>query len=115
MYDCNATASFCDMNFPPVDGALRNRRFMAIREHLFSELNEEAVILSLKNGKYYGLNSVGVTIWKSLQTSVSIDEIETAVMNEYDVEEEICRVEVSRFLEKMLGEELIEAADEESS
>ncbi|MCC7308401.1 MAG: lasso peptide biosynthesis PqqD family chaperone [Acidobacteria bacterium] len=115
MYDCNATASFYDMNFPPVDGALPNRRFIAIKEHLFSELNEEAVILSLKNGKYYGLNSVGVTIWKSLQTSVSIDEIETVVMNEYDVGEETCRVEVLRFLEKMLGEELIEAADEESS
>lgn len=112
MYDSSTRASFYHMTLPPVDGAIRNGRFKAIIEHLFSELSDEAVILSLKNGKYYGLNSVGVTIWKNIQTASSLADIEAAVLSEYDVDEETCRREVSLFLEKMLSEELIENVDE---
>ncbi len=84
------------------------RRYQAIKEHLFSELGEEAVILSLKNGKYYGVNSVGVTVWTNVQKAATLAEIEAAVMNEYEVDEETCRREVLLFLEEMLREELIE-------
>ncbi len=90
-------------------------RYRAIKEHLLSELNEEAVILSLKNGKYYGLNSVGFTVWSNVQQAATLSEIEAAVMNEYDVDEETCRREVSLFLDQMLREELVEAVDDASS
>ena len=102
------TASLTDFTSPV-------RRYRAIKEHLLSELNEEAVILSLKNGKYYGLNSVGFTIWTNVQESATLSEIEAAVMNEYDVDEETCRREVSTFLEQMLSEELVETVDAPSS
>lgn len=90
-------------------------RYKAIKEHLFSDLGDEAVILSLKNGKYYGLNSVGVTVWTNVLESATLSEIEAAVMNEYEVDEETCRRAVSLFLEEMLEEELIEAVDDASS
>lgn len=111
MYDSNTYASPYDMTAPQVASTSRASRFQAIEEHLFSELNEEAVILSLKNGKYYGLNSVGVTVWKNIQKAASLAEIETAVLSEYAVDVETCRREVSLFLEKMLSEELIETVD----
>jgi len=53
--------------------------FQAITEHLFSMLSQEAVILSLKNGKYYGLNPVGVSIWRASKEPVTLAEIETAI------------------------------------
>ena len=73
------------------------------------------MILSLKNGKYYGLNSVGVVVWKNLQQAVTLYQIETAVMAEYDVDEETCRQEVLSFLETMAREELIETIDDPSA
>jgi hypothetical protein len=89
-----------------------SRRFQAIKEHLFSKLNNEAVILSLKNGKYYGLNAVGVSIWAAIQESRTTAEIETIVKGEYEVDHETCRREIREFLDTMLAEELIESGDE---
>lgn len=108
MYDSNTFGASNGMIAPQTEVTASVLRYQAIKEHLFSELNEEAVILSLKNGKYYGLNSVGVTIWTNVQEAAALSEIETAVMDEYDVDEETCRREVSLFLEKMISEELIE-------
>jgi hypothetical protein len=82
-------------------------RYKAINEHLCCDLNNEAVILSLDNGKYYGINSVGSRIWELLQKPVSFLEIEQTILDEYDVAEEICRQEISRFLELMAAEGLI--------
>ena len=112
MYDSNTHGASREMTLPPIDPSTSVRRYRAIKEHLFSELSEEAVILSLKNGKYYGLNSVAVVVWRNVQDAATLDEIEAAVMTEYDVDEETCRNEVVSFLETMLNEELIETIDD---
>lgn len=91
---------------------INKRRFRAIREHLVSDLDSKAVILSLKNGRYYGLNKVGLTIWALIQKPLTIAEIETALLREYAVDEETCRREVIGFLETMVCEELIEVNEE---
>ena len=87
-------------------------RFQAIKEHLFSLLGDEAVILSLKNGKYYSLNSVGSSIWNVIQAPTSFNEIENAILLEYDVDPQTCRNETVQFLEKMVAEDLILMIDE---
>ena len=87
-------------------------RYKAIKEHLCCELNGEAVILSLKNGKYYGLNPVASRIWELIQTPLSTDEIQNAILLEYDVESEMCEREVSTFLKQMAAEELIVVINE---
>jgi len=86
----------------------RKLRYRAIREHLESDLDTKAVILSLKNGNYYGLNSVGLAIWTLLQEPSTIDEIEAALLNRYEVDEATCRRQVDTFLKTMIGEGLIE-------
>lgn len=87
-------------------------RFRAIKEHLFSDLNGEAVVLSLKNGKYYGLNEVGMTIWGIVREGGTLEEIEEAVISEYDVDPETCRREVSGFVNNLVDEGLVVASDE---
>ena len=114
MYDSRANGASYEMSTPPTTPNANSRRYQAIKEHLFSDLNDEAVVLSLKNGKYYGLNSVGVTIWSNVQEAATVTEIAAALMGEYDIDEETCRREVSSFIEKMLEEELIETVDEPS-
>lgn len=96
------------------ESTMMTRRFKAVEQHLSSEMKGEAVILSLKNGKYYGVNSVGAHIWKAIQTPNTIQEIQAGVMEEYDVDEVTCRQEVSSFLEKMVDEELVEILDEKA-
>ena len=91
-----------------MESKFANCRINAIKEHLYSGLKEAGVILSLKNGKYYGLNEVGRSIWSAVQTPATIEEIKTAIMQEYDVDEATCYREINNFLEKMSKEELVE-------
>lgn len=87
-------------------------RYQAIKEHLCCELNGESVILSLKNGKYYGLNSVASRIWELIQLPLSVAEIESAILLEYEVENQVCEQAVSVFLKQMIDEELILSTNE---
>lgn len=93
---------------------LTGSRFVAIKDHLYTDLKEEGVILSLKNGKYYGVNGVGACIWTAIQTPVTFEEIQSAVMQEYDVDQKVCYEEVLSFLQKMEEEELVEVLDEKA-
>ena len=111
MHDRNIGAAVYGMTALPTNSDTDRIRYQAIKEHLFSQLNDEGVILSLKNGKYYGLNSVGVSVWVSILEAATLSEIEAAVMREYDVDEKTCRREVSLFLETMVKEDLIETID----
>lgn len=88
------------------------RKYRAILEHLISNLDSRAVILSLVNGKYYGLNSVGLAIWTLIQTPLTITEIETSLLQMYEVDEETCHQQVTSFLATMLDEELVEIEKE---
>ena len=99
---------------PPAVTTICKERFVAIKEHLYSDLNGEAVILSIKNGKYYGLNEVGKTIWNSIKEPTNLSQIQAVVMSEYDVDEKICYQEVLSLLHKMLREELIEIVNDKT-
>lgn len=101
-------------NFQNTAGNAHDVHYKVVEGHLFSELEEEAVVLNLHNGKYYGLNPVGVTIWRALQVPASLTGIQNAVMSEYEVDEDVCRNEVTSFLQAMINEGLVETSDEEA-
>jgi hypothetical protein len=44
-----------------------------------------------------------------------LPEIETAIIQEYEVDQETCRQEVLTFLERMVNEELVEVSNEKNS
>lgn len=87
--------------------------YQAISEHLCCELNGEAVILSLKNGNYYGLNAVGARIWELVQEPVSLSKIEKVILSEYEVDSDECRQEIGDFLTLMNNEGLLEVTHEQ--
>ena len=85
--------------------------YRAITEQLSGDLGGEAVILSLKTGKYYGLNTLGVRIWELLQTPRSAAAIEEAILEEFDVDPDECSSEVRSFIELLKSEGLIESVN----
>lgn len=91
-----------------------NKRYKATTEHLSCDLNGEAVILNIKNGKYYGVNPVGATIWEVIQSPASFDEMKSAILLEYDVDEETCEREIKTFLDQMKEEDLVEIINEKA-
>lgn len=63
------------------------------------EVGEEAVLLSMEDGEYYGLNAVGAVIWRLLQEPRSVAAIRDRLLDEFvDVDPATCETEVLTFL-----------------
>lgn len=77
-------------------------------ELVSADLGDEAVILNLKNGVYYGLNDVGYHVWSMIRDSKTMGEILNTVADEYDVERQVCERDVFVLLQHMADEGLIE-------
>ena len=85
---------------------------VAAKEQISSDLAGEAVILDLKSGKYYGLNTVGASIWNLIQEPITIGDIRDAVLEEYDVETERCESDLITLIQKLAAERLLEFKNE---
>ncbi len=84
---------------------------VAVRDQVSSPVNEEAVILQLQRGTYYGVNDVGAVIWNLVQQPRRVGEIERELMAQFDVGAEQCRSDLFLFLEALAEAELIEVRD----
>ena len=70
----------------------------ASADQVSCELDGEAAILDLKGGVYYGLNAVGAMVWSLIAEPRRVDEIERAVLAEFDVAPEQCRRDLFELL-----------------
>ncbi len=85
--------------------------YKASSNHLYSEIAEEAVILELNSGVYYGLNEVGVDIWKWLQQPQTEERILNLLLAEYEVTSEQAREDLQSVLAQLLEAGLIEIVE----
>jgi hypothetical protein len=94
---------------PPLSG---HSTVVAVKQQVSSELDDEAVILHLKAGVYYGLDSVGARIWALIQEPKTVEQIKDTILREYDVEPDQCERDVLALLDELAAEDLIEIKDE---
>ncbi len=52
---------------------------------VFRQLDDEAVLLDLKSGTYFGLNTVGTRIWQLLGEGSPLSTVLDTLAEEYDV------------------------------
>jgi hypothetical protein len=71
-------------------------------------LGEEAVVLSLENGVYYGLNPLASRVWELVQEPVTIREILTSLLSEYEIEESTFTRDLLSLLDQLQRWELVE-------
>jgi hypothetical protein len=77
-------------------------------EQVSCELSGEVVVLSLKNGEYFGLNPVAASIWALIQTPRSVGEVRDALLEEFSgISAEECLEEVVTLLEELRSLELV--------
>ena len=81
---------------------------VASEEHVSADLDSESVILSLKNGTYYGLDPLGAHIWELIQEPRQVLEVRDAILSEYDVGAEQCETDLIALLDQLKSEGLIE-------
>lgn len=77
-------------------------------EQLSSELDGETILLQMNSGLYYGLNEMGAAIWGMIQSPKTFQEIQSDLLESYEVSAEVCKQEVEKLLSELHAAGLIE-------
>jgi hypothetical protein len=81
---------------------------VAIENQVSTELADEAIILNLASGKYFGLDPVGARIWELIQEPQQVNSVRDTLLAEYDVDADRCERDLLALLQEMKKQELIE-------
>jgi hypothetical protein len=70
-------------------------------------LDTEALVVDVKNGLLYPLNSVGARIWELCDGARSVDEIVGVVAGEFEAPEATIRADAMEFIERLADAKLV--------
>ena len=85
---------------------------VATKEQASADLGREAAILNLKNGVYYGLNSVGARIWALIQQPRTVREMREMLVEEYDVDADRCEHDLLMLLRQLAENTLVDIVED---
>ncbi|MEO1429122.1 MAG: PqqD family peptide modification chaperone [Cyanobacteria bacterium J06632_19] len=85
---------------------------VTVSDQVSSDLGGEAVILNMKTGVYHGLNEVGAKIWDLMEQPKTVKEIHNLLVEEYEVEPEVCKNDLLSLLKNLQAVGLIEVKNE---
>ena len=84
------------------------------KDQVSADLSGEAAILNLKTSTYFGLNTVGASIWKLVREPKTVSQIRDAIIQEYDVEPDRCEHDILELLQELSKHGLIEIIEEKN-
>lgn len=79
------------------------------------DVDDTVVMMSILQGKYYGLDTIGTRIWELIAQPQSVASVCDALRDEFDVDEETCRRDVLDFVRELAGEQLVRIVHEASA
>jgi len=85
----------------------KNLQIEISKDLVYQELDGEMVLLDMKSGQYFGIDEIGCRIWRMLEDKVPPVSIIEKLLEEYEVEKDLCRQQVVTFLEKLEHNNLI--------
>ncbi|MGH6822022.1 MAG: PqqD family peptide modification chaperone [Methylocella sp.] len=71
---------------------------------------DEAVMMSVTAGRYYGLNAVGLRIWELLERPMTIASLCAWLREEFEVDAQTCEAEVLNFVSELIDNGVAHAA-----
>jgi Coenzyme PQQ synthesis protein D (PqqD) len=71
-------------------------------------LDQESVLLNLETEKYFGLDAVGTRMWQLVTAAATIEAALAQLVEEYDALPETLRTDLTRLLQHLLDNGLIE-------
>lgn len=74
---------------------------------VWTDVDGETVMLSIARGEYFGLGGAGSRIWEELAVPVTVDEICKRLVVEFDVDVDICRADLTAFLDEVLEADIV--------
>lgn len=75
---------------------------------LAAEIDNEVVLMSIEQGSYYSLDTIGTDIWKRLDGQITVSDLCSALIEEYEADPDTIRRDVLALLQQLAAEGLIE-------
>lgn len=69
---------------------------------LTTGIGEEIVMVNSVTQNSYRINAIGAEIWKALDKDKTFTELLAALMQQYNVEETACKIDLHIFLKEMV-------------
>ena len=79
---------------------------------LSTDLPKEGVLLNLETGEYYGLDEVGMDMWKALGAHGTVEAARAALLEQYEVAEDVLARDLDEFVAQLCERKLILPSDE---
>lgn len=77
---------------------------------LFQELDNESIMLNLRDDAYYRLDEVGTRLWQLLSETGQVEQVVRQMLIEYQVEEARLRQDLANLLAQMANAGVITLA-----
>lgn len=74
----------------------------------FKEIENEGILLNLKNGDYFTVDSLGLLIWKSIDGKKNLAQIAERVTARYEVSKNTALSDLIGFVKNLHKKELVE-------
>ncbi|CAA0096608.1 Uncharacterised protein [BD1-7 clade bacterium] len=69
---------------------------------LFSDVDQEIILMNLESGSYFTLNAVGSEIWNLLESDMSIDALVNELITRFEISVEDCQKSVMTYMQKLI-------------
>jgi len=73
-----------------------------------TDLDGETVMMSIEQGKYYGLDEVGSRIWELIAEPKRVLDVVAILTQEYEVGQQECESDTMEFLNHLHSEGLVQ-------
>jgi len=80
-------------------------------DFLFTEVDDETVLMNVNTSAYFGLNEVATDIWQLLEDKTNFGTIISHLINKYEVAKEECEADVKVVLKQMVNNKVLHLAD----
>lgn len=84
-----------------------NGKFIRNEGVISAALDDELVLLSIEADRYFGSGSVGMRIWDFFDSPRTFEDLVVCLLNEFDVEESVCRTDAAAFVADLLERQLL--------
>jgi hypothetical protein len=82
-----------------------------IEEIVASDIDGETVMMSIENGKYYGLDDIGSRIWELIEKPIRVSDLIDTLLGRYEVDRKTCERDVLKFLNELNEDEIVQVND----
>lgn len=82
-------------------------RYERATELLEADVGDELMALDVEGGTCFGFNSVATCIWRHLEGPKSFDELNHALLADYEVDSDRCAAELRELLDDLIDKGLV--------